>query len=297
MMTNKKRIKTSLQRFQNDGDLESLIHDLSDDNEGANPLIVLQHALQSVEDADLRDTIDDIAWAIANQCPVNSKPPGKKLDAIEKKAIEEYGPLITKILPGLRDFVSGILSATEAPITKYPTENAVTAAIGMRAQESAVQVRVECADAGEEKRFFQNECKKCGGEKKAGGYIVCENCSERARKELGERIFREKIQEEIKTKSAEERMQIDMEAAIANMLPDLKKYIDLSRIPMSMIADFMLENPDRYNCGKCSREPVKDCACAMKIKVPDRLKDRIIVEGVRPATGELFYAMLLLNRK
>ncbi len=297
MKSNKKRIKTALEKFMKNGDLNTLLHKIAGDDDESNPLAVLQHALQTVEDPKLRDTIDHVAWAVANECPVSIKPPKEKLDRIEKAAVREYGPSISGVLPEMRDFASDILSSNEPQMDSPPTVNAVAAAIGLKARGKSVPIGVSPDDAGGEKQFFSTDCEKCGGAENGMGYLTCDRCCERARKDCGEGILREHLLKDFSKMYPERMGQIDLAATLANIMPDMERHIDLDAIPMGMIKDTIDNNPGKYGCSVCRNEPVKECTCSMRVKIPEELKNNWITEGIRPATGETFYAVLLVEQK
>jgi len=273
-------LRSALEHFRDSGDYTQLLHTLSDGKEGSNDLLLLQHALQATEDPDLRDMLDAAAWARVNKQPLPRRPSEESLDQVAEGATRTYGPLFAKVLPDLRE-VAGVLLAQ----AQTPPLNAIIAAIGFHAQQNAKAFFVSGNDLGEEARFFSIQCDTCGGTAAGQGYIICPVCGRRAR----EALLRERVVEQINQLPASRRLQVDVNATIANHMTAEH----LGALPQEAVAEFMRRHAGLYKgCARCNNQPVRDCECAQIVNVPDPCPDGWTVMGTHPATGEQFYAIL-----
>lgn len=286
-------IKTVLEEFRETGDLDGLLARLADGKKDANSLLLLQHALQNSNDPASRDLIDNATYALVNGEPFQKRAPEENLDIIEKNAVEAYGSLVKRVLPDLRDFAAGMLSSCGAP----PPTNAVVAAVGHHAQSKVQPFHISNKDRGKEMRFLKNDCSKCDSRDNLRGYIICNRCSNNARRDLGEKLLRENVAKQINDLPHQERLRIDVEATVNNMVSNLDEHIKLSEIPLAMVVGFMQENPGRYGCKQCGDEAIKDCECVMLLTVPRNAKDGWVVEVRKPATGESFYGVLRIKEE
>ncbi|MBP7053421.1 MAG: hypothetical protein KBE65_20625 [Phycisphaerae bacterium] len=273
-------LRQALEQFRESRDYLRLLHTLSDGKQQVNDLLLLQHALQTTNDPDLRDMLDDAAWACANKQPLPRRPSEESVDRAVEDAVQAYGPLITEVLPDLRELVGAFLTQPQTPLPL----NAVIAAIGFHAQREAEVFPVSEDNFGEETRYFSVNCDKCGGDAGGKGHIVCPKCSQRAR----EGLLRGRVMEQINQLPASRRLEVDVGATMANNMTAE----NLAALPQGMIAKFMREHPGQYGCASCNHNPAEDCVCAKTVQVPDECPDGWIVQGTRPATRESFYAVL-----
>jgi hypothetical protein len=288
MSTTQNPLRDALEQFRRSGDTGELERVLSDNKEEGNLLVFLQHALQTADDADLRDMMDDAAWALTNRQPLPRRPSEEELDRVENGAAQAYGPLITELLPDLRELVSGMITGTQTA----PPPNAVIAALGLYVEQEAEVLRVAQDSFGQEARFFRGNCETCGGTNGSRGYLLCPACSRLARRGLGEKLLEEKVRADINNLPAAERFRVDVEATVANYLRNVDECVNLDDMPLGMVAEFMKENPGRYGCTECGNQPVRDCRCAQLVPIPNQCTDGWIAKGTRPASGESFYAVL-----
>lgn len=272
--------RSALEQFRRSGDSTTLLQTLSEGKERVNDLLLLQHALQTTDDPDLRDMIDAAAWAYANNLPLPRRPSEKDLDQIATGAIKAYGPLIAEVLPDLRELASAILTNTRTP----PLLHAVIAAIGLHAQQKAEVFLVSKDSLGQETRFFSTHCDVCGGKEGDRGYIICRTCGRRVR----EGLLRERIMEQINRMPASERARVDVSATIENNL----NVEHLNALPIQAVAEFLGHHPKAYGCTRCKNQPVRDCKCAQVVKIPSKCPDGWVVKGTYLVTGEPFYAVL-----
>ena len=278
-------LRSALEQFRQSGDYTKLLDTLSGGKKEVNDLLLLQHALQTTDDPDLRDMLDDAAWARANNQPLPRRPSEESLNKIEKGATRAYGSLIAEVLPDLRDLAGAILTQTRTP----PPLNAVIAAIGLHAQSEAETFRVSKDDFGQETRFYSTNCDACGGQAGGRGYdFVCPTCGPRARKGL----LRERIMEQINRLPELERLRVDVDATVANNMT----VESLNALSHEAVAAFIQRQPRLYGCAKCKKQPHKqpmhDCKCAKIVKIPAKCRDGQIVKGTRPADDQQFYAVL-----
>ena len=280
MTISQNTLRSALEQFRRSGDYTTLLSALSEGKKEVNDLLLLQHALQTTDDPDLRDMIDDAAWARANKQPLPRRPSQENLDRIVEGAVRAYGPLINEVLPDLRELAGAILTQIPTP----PPLNAVIAAIGLHAQQEAEVFPVSKDNFGAEARFFSIHCSTCGGAEGGKGYILCPACSQRARQGL----LREQVMAQINRLPAARRHEVDVEATIANNMTAEH----LSALSQETVTGFIKQHTGLYGCPQCKNRPACDCVCAQAVPVPKQCADGWIVQGTSPASGKSFYAVL-----